>query len=410
MFRALFFVLSALLLMSGKKTGKGHPPLRHEAYVWQHKWTQEMEGAIAHDTLPRQISGLKVLVGECGLGTGPRRIRVSWEALKQSRREVTLCIRAGTEGTLKVPNEPDLEETIKIVRHSLTECRKAGIEPRAVQIDYDCPERLLGQYAKVLGALRVTLDGCPLEITALPSWLDAPGFAALLAAVDGWTLQVHWTETPRLNQNTRLFESAKALKWTRKAGSFGKPFRVALPTYCYVAYFDKARKYVGVTAETLTAPRTAAYSLTMESDPVEIASFLEEVRSEDIETLTGVDWFRLPMPEDRLNWRMEGLAAVLEGKAGKTPPLIHTVKAGALYDLMVVNQSPYPSSPVKIGVLWKDNGVIAADGACGWQPALTKDGIEFAPDASALPLAPHESRPAGWVRMREQTPPFFQIR
>jgi hypothetical protein len=77
---------------------------------------------------------------------------------------------------------------------------------------------------------------------------------------------------------------------------------------------------------------------------------------------------------------------------------------------MVVNQSPYPSSPVKIGVIWKDNGVIAADGACGWQPALTKDGIEFAPDASALPLAPHESRPAGWVRMREQTPPFFQIR
>ncbi|MCK6490478.1 MAG: DUF3142 domain-containing protein, partial [Planctomycetes bacterium] len=59
-------------------------------------------------------------------------------------------------------------------------------EPGAagLQIDWDVPVRLLPQYAGWLSGLRHRLPpGTPLACTALLSWLDAPGFAAVAAAV-----------------------------------------------------------------------------------------------------------------------------------------------------------------------------------------------------------------------------------
>jgi hypothetical protein len=55
---------------------------------------------------------------------------------------------------------------------------------RRLQIDYDCPDRLLPRYARFLGELRVILNIQELSVTALASWIDSGNFKALTSAVD----------------------------------------------------------------------------------------------------------------------------------------------------------------------------------------------------------------------------------
>ncbi|MEO7168708.1 MAG: DUF3142 domain-containing protein [Chthoniobacterales bacterium] len=52
---------------------------------------------------------------------------------------------------------------------------------RELQIDYDCPDRLLPEYANALKQIRKLVPG--LSITALPGWIRQPAFTELAASV-----------------------------------------------------------------------------------------------------------------------------------------------------------------------------------------------------------------------------------
>lgn len=54
----------------------------------------------------------------------------------------------------------------------------------ALQLDYDCPARLLGRYAGFLADLRGILEIGALSVTALAGWIRSPGFGQVAAAVD----------------------------------------------------------------------------------------------------------------------------------------------------------------------------------------------------------------------------------
>ena len=54
----------------------------------------------------------------------------------------------------------------------------------ALQLDYDCPERLLVRYAGFLRELRALLEIGELSVTALAGWIRSPFFAKLAAAAD----------------------------------------------------------------------------------------------------------------------------------------------------------------------------------------------------------------------------------
>jgi len=55
---------------------------------------------------------------------------------------------------------------------------------RRLQIDYDCPDRLLPRYARFLSDLRGLLNIHELSVTALAGWIGAANFKALAGAVD----------------------------------------------------------------------------------------------------------------------------------------------------------------------------------------------------------------------------------
>lgn len=55
---------------------------------------------------------------------------------------------------------------------------------RRLQIDYDCPERLLPRYARFLRELRGIFQIQELSVTALASWIDSGNFKSLAGAVD----------------------------------------------------------------------------------------------------------------------------------------------------------------------------------------------------------------------------------
>ena len=74
--------------------------------------------------------------------------------------------------------------------HTLAELRHwcgiiASDAPRRrLQIDYDCPTASLEAYAMLLASLRAEFDLETLSVTALASWINAPGFAHISSTVD----------------------------------------------------------------------------------------------------------------------------------------------------------------------------------------------------------------------------------
>jgi hypothetical protein len=56
--------------------------------------------------------------------------------------------------------------------------------PAEVQFDFDCPARVLVEYARFLSEMKRQLKPARISITALASWPDAPGFGVLARSVD----------------------------------------------------------------------------------------------------------------------------------------------------------------------------------------------------------------------------------
>lgn len=59
-----------------------------------------------------------------------------------------------------------------------------GKLPSSLQLDYDCPVRLLGRYAAFVAELRSQLGVQTISVTALASWIESPALPRLGEAVD----------------------------------------------------------------------------------------------------------------------------------------------------------------------------------------------------------------------------------
>ncbi|MFM8551103.1 MAG: DUF3142 domain-containing protein [Nitrospiraceae bacterium] len=404
MFRPLFFVFSAISMTSGTKTeGKRTAPIVHEAYVWQYNWNENVRKIFELNKVPEKIKGLKVLVGETGIESNPRSINVPWGLLKSTGRNVTICVRAGTKGAVTKSGGVNLGDAERLIVKALDDCRQSGLEPRSVQLDFDCPERLIGIYADRLNEIRRRLGGCALGVTALPAWLDSKDLPKLLSSVEEWTLQVHWTEIPIFSEKTRLFRRQEAMGWIRKASRMGKSLNVALPTYCYVAYFDNELRYLGVSSEIRKIPNRSAHTLVLESDPSEIINTMKDLSTSEFEGVRGVDWFRLPMPDDRFNWDMKGLSAVLDERAPNHQVRVDVAKSGSAFDLRIRNDSPFPIKTSTVRARWQGTELIATDAVTGWKPMPDRDGVRFQSEPGATVIAPYESRAIGWIRLCDST-------
>ncbi len=403
--RLRLFLLVGLCFGAGCR--REEPPafqgLSQAAYVWRQGWDAAAVASLAPAELPPEVEALIVLVGECGLGHPPRAVRPPWPQLRATGRPVSLAVRIGTGSALGGAAEPDLQPGFALLREGLAAAHAAGLTVTQVQVDFDCPERLLSAYAERLQAFKRSAPGLAVTITALPSWLSAPGGGTLLKSVDGFTLQVHATQRPKAQEPARLVSARAALRWIAQAEALARrPFRVALPTYAYVACYARAGTFLGVRAESRELPAGTAFTQLMPAETAEVAEVLAVLKSGRHPLVRGVDWFRLPFPGDRQNWTRAGLGQVVRGESLADRCRVELRAQGALTDLVVYNPTEQPLALPPVQVRWTGAAWVGADAALGWEVAPPAgDAVRFTVDPRAGFLAPGERRVLGWLRLTQ---------
>ncbi|HYG64087.1 MAG TPA: DUF3142 domain-containing protein [Thermoanaerobaculia bacterium] len=392
-------------------------PLPHEAYLWQRQWTPAVREAVGESNL----AGLVVLAAEVDLSRLPPRVsRAGYDAaaLRGTGRPVGLAIRIGSfsRGGGRFRAEPgQIGFLAGLAREVVSEARERGIAPAELQLDYDCPESRLDEYPALVRAVREAVAPVPVVLTALPTWLrHERALRDLLDAADGWVLQVHSFEPPAgPDAPIVLCDPVAARRWVEEAARLGRPFRVALPTYGYVAAFDARGKLLGLSAEGPALSWPAGVRLrTARSDPAAMAGLVREWTRERPRELAGILWYRLPSAGDRLNWARPTFQAVL---AGRTPRSGLRAERRApepgLVEIELRNDgeadAPWPPS---LRIRWSAGELLAADGLAGYR--MRRHGpleIDLERGPSGDPLRPGERRTVAWLRFASPTEVSLEV-
>jgi hypothetical protein len=111
-----------------------------------------------------------------------------------------------------------------------------------VQIDYDCPDRLLGDYAAALQTLRQSVPH--LSITALAGWPRQEGFEALTRAVEEiapmfYDLQRDPTGVNASAPPPPLLDPEQVAAALRAWSACPIPWRAGLPSFARLTVFDR---------------------------------------------------------------------------------------------------------------------------------------------------------------------------
>jgi hypothetical protein len=382
-------------------------PLRQEAYVWQRSWSPAVRQAIQQAS---GISGFVVLAAEVDLRQGsPRIARIPLDpSLKDSGKPIGVALRV-TAFPSRFADEPRIVQLLAGITRDLTaEARARGIVLSEIQIDYDCPESKLDDYRGLLPRLRQAAAPVPVTFTALPSWMEQRrAFGKLIAASDGYVLQVHSLKPPSGPQGEIvLFKKEEARGWIDTAARFGRPFRVALPTYGYLAAFDAQGRLLGLSAEgpLLSWPEGIEVR-TARSEPAVLAGLIRDWTRERPRELTGLLWYRLPVEGDRLNWSWPALRAVMAGREprGEVRAVVRAPEPG-LAEVDLFNAGDGESAlPSPVQVRWKDGTFLAADGLAGYETRPSAgSGLRLERPRPGR-LRPGERRTIAWLRFASPT-------
>lgn len=379
-------------------TACGDPPpssggtLIHEAYLWQDPGRPQASAALARAR--GKLSAIAVLAAE---GSG-REGKISFREISNlpTGPDIGHVIRLGQSTVDLVWSSENRETITRQVK------RLAGKRPREIQIDFDCPARLLGDYKELLGKLRVAAGSVPITFTGLPSWLDAPSFADLARAFPPFVLQVHSLDLPsKPGEPVILCDPEAARRAVAKTSSLGVDFRVALPTYGSEVLFDSDGKVLDVVSEDSSPwpPAGLARRERVFADPEMMAALVGEWTAHRPRGLSGICWYRLPVEGDRRNWTWATLADAIEGKARVSTVEIQVIagRDGVFYVTLVNPGDSHALSPGKIVL---PAGTLAADAtrpyhrSGGYAPVFLHD-----PADPIWPwLAPGEQRVVGWFR------------
>lgn len=384
-------------------------PLPHQAYVWQRDWSDGV-----HDALRRaspRLAGLVVLGAEVAWERGgPRvmRVQVDYPSLKSARVPVGVALRVGPcRGPFDADGEP-AALLIGLARSLVADAASAGVPLREFQIDFDCAESKLDGYRAWVETIRQQIAPVPLTITALPSWLDAGAFRRLARATDGFVLQVHSLDRPAgAGAPLTLCDPDAARRAVERAARVGVPFRVALPTYGYLAAFDARGEFVALAAEGPPAQCPEGGRIReVRADPAAMAELVRTWTADRPKLLEGIVWYRLPTDADVLNWRWATLASVLDGRAPSAGlrAEARTPRPG-LVEIDLVNDGSADAPPaVTVSARWRKARVVAADALNGFERAdagPTELRLRGPADGARARLGPGDRKTIAWVRLSE---------
>lgn len=376
----------------------------NEAYVWQRGWTPSVSAAIVRST--PHLAGFVVLGAEVSFQQNHPKVarsEINYSTLRDTKLPVGIALRVGPcNGPFGSDAQPTSILT-GLAAALVTEAKAANVPLKELQLDFDCAESKLDGYRVWVEAIRRRIAPVPLTITALPCWLGRSEFASLAAASDGYVLQVHSLERPAGPATPMtLCDPSNAMRVVQRAESFGIPFRVALPTYGYVAGFDQTGKLLGLSAEgpLLTWPASTKLR-EVRAQPTEMARLVQTWTKEHPAHLRGILWYRLPTDGDRLNWSWPTLASVMKGKIPH-PRVRSEIRRPErrLHEIVLINDGDADMFGCEAVLDCGDNRVMAADAQNGFElihESATRVRLQTTP-ASQRRLAPGERLVIGWLR------------
>ena len=122
--------------------------------------------------------------------------------------------------------------------------------PEEIELDFDCPARLLGNYAKFLHAFGKEVSPARVSITALASWPRHPQFGKLADAVSSFRPMFYdlTADTPVRVKNNRFHPIADDEAMVLMENSWKmcpKPWRAGLPSFERVTVFKSDGTLIG---------------------------------------------------------------------------------------------------------------------------------------------------------------------
>jgi hypothetical protein len=293
-------LLCALLLSACSRNPPPRTLLPQDVYVWQRQWTPALRAALSASN--PQVSRWHVLAAE--LGSSGRWIDIVPETDTLNGLGKPLLMAVRINGQLARFDAAAIEAHLLQL---LADWRQRGLEPVALELDYDCATARLPEYAAFLTRLKPRLDGVSLAITALPTWLSSPRLDALLATADEATLQVHAVLDPRQG----LFDSERAQVWMDDfARRTRRPWHVALPAYGSRVVWDGNGGIAAIESERPALAGGNASELV--AQPRRLERFVAQLERRPPQGLAGIAWFRLPSGDDRRAWSLATWLAMLE--------------------------------------------------------------------------------------------------
>lgn len=337
------------------------------------------------------------------------RTQIDYAAVRRTGLPVSLVLRVGPYQGTFAPDAPSTIVLSNLAVSLVVEAKSAGVPLKEIQIDFDSAESKLDGYRVWVESIRQRIAPVSLTITALPCWLRHDSFVRLARAAGGYVLQVHSLERPAsADAPMTLCDPIAARRAVEQAASVGVPFRVALPTYGYVAGFDSQNKLLGLSAEgpLLSWPMQTRLR-EVRADATELAGLVREWTDKIPAHLTGIIWYRLPTAGDTLNWRWPTLAAVMRGKIPQ-PALrveVRRPKPG-LAEFELSNTGDADAVlPVIASTDCEGASVESADALNGFEVVRESNTlVRFRGPLSATShrLAPGEHKLIGWLRVKTE--------
>ncbi len=125
-----------------------------------------------------------------------------------------------------------------------------GVQPPAeIQLDFDCPDSLLTDYAGFIRGLRKSLGPVRISVTALAGWPRVVGFRPLCEAVDELAPMFYdlLPDDPQAVADGKFEPMAgeRAVRWIEAWAGCPVPWRAGLPNFERVSIFTADGKLVG---------------------------------------------------------------------------------------------------------------------------------------------------------------------
>ncbi len=388
-------------------------PLPQRAYVWQRDWTPAVTGAISRSS--RDLAGYVILACEIEWhGSHPRPVipAVDWAALRARGIPVSPAIRV-MPGPQPAGDDPTGIVLCETARQRLAVISAAGIEPAELQLDFDCPQKQLGGYAKWLRTLRQAIAPLPLVITTLPCWLDEPGFPALVRAASGYVLQVHSVTSPLGAEHAMVCDPDLARVWVTRASAIGVPFAISLPTYRMISGYDPSGRKLGAYSDAIRPPwPPGTHIREYATDLDAMAALVAAWQAQPPAHCTSLLWYRLPVDGDHQNCPWPALRALTQGRPpvrscevrvnGQVPD---PREALSLADVSLVNAGE-TDEIILAGATVKWGAAASpalADALAGWRIVRGDHELTFLPVHRPTRLPLGAICDMGWLRFEKPT-------